>query len=81
VLKYISGILIDSVYADRSGCMQSKKITGSMCALINGIEQAFRNIPRGEAGIREAAAMDARLLSLLSGWRIIYRSIDGIPAL
>jgi len=36
-------------------------ITGSMCGLIKRIEQAFRNIPRGEVGIREAAAMDARL--------------------
>jgi hypothetical protein len=32
-----------------------------MSDLIERIEQAFRNIPRGEIGIREAAAIDARL--------------------
>jgi len=32
-----------------------------MSGLIERIEQAFQNIPRGEIGIREAAAMDARL--------------------
>jgi hypothetical protein len=41
--------------------MQSNKITGSMDGLIKRIEQAFRDVPRGEVGIREAAAMDARL--------------------
>jgi hypothetical protein len=32
-----------------------------MSGLIKKIEQAFQDIPRGEIGIREAAAMDARL--------------------
>jgi hypothetical protein len=32
-----------------------------MSGLIERIEQAFRDLPRGEIGIREAAAMDARL--------------------
>jgi hypothetical protein len=33
----------------------------ALCGLIKRIEEAFRNIPRGEVGIREAAAIDARL--------------------
>ncbi|MEA3150171.1 MAG: hypothetical protein QOD56_1110 [Gammaproteobacteria bacterium] len=32
-----------------------------MSGLIERIEEAFREVPRGEIGIREAAAMDARL--------------------
>jgi hypothetical protein len=32
-----------------------------MSGLIERIEQAFQDVPRGEIGIREAAAMDARL--------------------
>jgi hypothetical protein len=41
--------------------MQSSGVRGSMSDLMKRIEQAFQDVPRGEIGIREAAAMDARL--------------------